>query len=736
MRRALLIGIDSYAAPPDSSSKRILNLNGCVNDVNAVEKFLNSRPYECEISKLTSPTVDNAVADPTYDNIVQELKNLSTLCCAGDLVYIHYSGHGCRRFEAEVALPEDGGSHIQGMTLVPMDAIDAKKLITGRLLGSIVQEMTQKPDVHVFVVLDSCFSGGGFRKSSTATGFTPRFDENLIVDDNWMKHADEEAKGIEEHLLTSLRNTTPLPNWFSAPSGCTLITACGTYQTAGEEYCGLNDGQRRMHGLLTHYMLDLLENHRIPAPTCAQIARHLHLQTSRKSVTSTNGVVQTPQTIGDIHMEFFGTNRMIASAFCRVIDKTGGKFLLNAGELQGVFRGAEFNIIQENDALRHQSGVRVEIDKSDTFRSWALVSIPKPEDSALSELEGQGCIAVLRRWALPSPVKVRLTEDDGLFRNSFAKGLERTHNLQLCPIEVGTEKAQFEVTMDQNSIFQLREPGESPITRLPVIKRRDDNDAEKLAYLVCHVARYRAIERHLLQLRQTKNYRKMNLKTTLHCPKNSREVMDIDNFPDEFRECSDHDPNKYCKLQRNGYLWFKLERDERKRSLIRSLEALCVRSRPKTPESVIIDTEEETFCAIFELNSTWGIGKKYPLENDSLGIGSCRKLMLTAGILGRYREQDTNECVDKCFVLVAKAKAPPSFDLLTLPSLPFNSDRLPLPDHGDAIFENTRNGGDRTEFDEASTAVGPNSLPKKLWIDYFEIRISPATDPSSSNNTN
>ncbi|KAF7554808.1 hypothetical protein G7Z17_g2648 [Cylindrodendrum hubeiense] len=150
--RALLIGIDYYAWD------EIKNLNGCVNDVIAIEAYLQSRKPGCIITKLTArcKARKRVEADdsslPTYQNIVQKLKELSNDCQSGDLVYIHYSGHGVSRGKKE--LPDDGGNNLMGMALVPTDAMVAGNYLTGYHLGLIVKEMIEIRGARDTVILD------------------------------------------------------------------------------------------------------------------------------------------------------------------------------------------------------------------------------------------------------------------------------------------------------------------------------------------------------------------------------------------------------------------------------------------------------------------------------------------------------------------------------------------------------------------------------------------------------
>lgn len=100
---ALLIGIDDYAPNPLFNS-----LQGAVRDIDKVADYLVKSlhiPAE-KITRLTAPVPDtNLQGDvrtarqeilPTYQNIVDAFDRITASANTGDLVYIHYSGHGGR----------------------------------------------------------------------------------------------------------------------------------------------------------------------------------------------------------------------------------------------------------------------------------------------------------------------------------------------------------------------------------------------------------------------------------------------------------------------------------------------------------------------------------------------------------------------------------------------------------------------------------------------------------------
>jgi hypothetical protein len=121
---ALLIGIDHYEPNPYFKS-----LRGAVRDIDKVADYLKTSLKICDeqITRLTAPLPDhNSLADvraarkeqpPTYQNIVDAFSNITNSANTGDLVYIHYSGHG-GRVKTIFAELKGEGQFDEGLVLV------------------------------------------------------------------------------------------------------------------------------------------------------------------------------------------------------------------------------------------------------------------------------------------------------------------------------------------------------------------------------------------------------------------------------------------------------------------------------------------------------------------------------------------------------------------------------------------------------------------------------------------
>ena len=154
-KRALLVGISNYST---NSATQWTDIHG-TNDVELLATTLKSQKYI--ISKVTNQQA-------TAKRIRKELKSLVNSCKPGDMVYIHFSGHG-QPFEDKSGDEEDGWDE----AIVPYDA--QKVYIKGKYEGAnhiIDDELSKYFDQirtkigtkgFLCVVIDACHSGGSSR---------------------------------------------------------------------------------------------------------------------------------------------------------------------------------------------------------------------------------------------------------------------------------------------------------------------------------------------------------------------------------------------------------------------------------------------------------------------------------------------------------------------------------------------------------------------------------------------
>jgi len=140
-KSALLIGINY--------NKTSMQLYGCINDANNINKLLQTKYGYKNITLLT----DDTNKKPNKQNILNEFTNLLGNAVSGDTIFFSYSGHGT--YTTDLNKDELDG---QDELIVPLDAVSIKTCILDDELNNIIKT-NLKPGVKLFALFDSCFSG-------------------------------------------------------------------------------------------------------------------------------------------------------------------------------------------------------------------------------------------------------------------------------------------------------------------------------------------------------------------------------------------------------------------------------------------------------------------------------------------------------------------------------------------------------------------------------------------------
>lgn len=166
--RALLVGVSQY-----DESIGLASLRGPANDVALLRNVLQARGVS-DITMLADRVPGGQT--PTRLAILDSLAKLARESRAGDLAFIHLSGHGTRQIDVdgdetdgldEVFLPSDVTRAAPGAKIIPNALVDDE-------IGAAVL-LIRKTGADVWLVMDSCHSGSGLRAGSHDTA--PRFVE-------------------------------------------------------------------------------------------------------------------------------------------------------------------------------------------------------------------------------------------------------------------------------------------------------------------------------------------------------------------------------------------------------------------------------------------------------------------------------------------------------------------------------------------------------------------------------
>ncbi|NJQ98068.1 MAG: caspase family protein [Hydrococcus sp. CSU_1_8] len=300
---ALLIGVNCYLPNRLSDGSIYRNLDGAVKDIEDVEKFLLRQPQKPkEIFKLTATSEgEGTLMSPptpiepreklaTYENIIQHFDRITNTAKQGDLVYIHYSGHGGR---AKTTKPEIKSNNIDE-ALVPTDIGTGEgQYVRDWELAILLQRMVNK-ELLVTVILDSCHSGGSTRggKAKIRGLQQDAIDETLKLRESLVKATAEELNAIApswQKTKYATRGGIPVATMIPEAKGYVLLAACRPSEFAYEDAF---DDSGESNGALTYWLLDTLNQ---PSPGITY--KTIHDRISGK--INTQFPTQNPMILGE-----------------------------------------------------------------------------------------------------------------------------------------------------------------------------------------------------------------------------------------------------------------------------------------------------------------------------------------------------------------------------------------------------------------------------------------------------
>ncbi|KAK3219127.1 hypothetical protein Dsin_013097 [Dipteronia sinensis] len=141
-KKAVLIGCNYQGTKAE--------LKGCINDVKKMHACLLERYGFSEDNITVLIDTDRSCTEPTGKNIRKTLSNLVRSAKRGDVLFVHYSGHGTR-LPAETGEDDDTG---YDECIVPCDM----NLITDDDFREFVDQVPE--GCRLTIVSDSCHSGG------------------------------------------------------------------------------------------------------------------------------------------------------------------------------------------------------------------------------------------------------------------------------------------------------------------------------------------------------------------------------------------------------------------------------------------------------------------------------------------------------------------------------------------------------------------------------------------------
>jgi len=500
----LLIGIDGY-----TPSQSYPNLKGCVRDINLVEDYLKKTLHipEERFWKQTSPNPEISVLSelrasqkpnvlPTYENIVNAFQEITQMALPGELVYIHYSGHGGKPDTIYEELKGEGQAD-EG--IVPMD-VDAPapggRYLRDVELATLLKRMTDKGLV-VTVVFDSCHSGGATRGDTAIRGIENRDRQKRSTDS--LVASREELIGNWQTLNQGPNPSVTKGGWLTKSKDYVFLAACRPSEFAFEYNV---DGNNR-HGALTYWMIDTLTS-ASPGLTYRMLYERLNAV-----IQSRFREQQTPMLIGDSDRTIFGSENIsyqYAITLNEVIEADGRiRVELSAGTATGLGLGAQFAIYPlgaTNLSQKETQIAIVEIDEVSASHSWAeaiaLLGEGKIEQGAQAVLLSPP-VDLVQRVSL-----VKKNEGDG--EDRLAPKLIAQQDNALNAVEAAMvgqgwlrlvtdnqTKEDLQVAVNQKGEYEICMG--LPLKNLtPALKINDDKAPQKVVKRLVHLAKYRAVQ--------------------------------------------------------------------------------------------------------------------------------------------------------------------------------------------------------------------------------------------------
>ena len=258
-------------------------------------------------------------AEATKNNILTTLKNLQDNVTPGDIVVIHYSGHGQQIFD-------DNGEEIDGLdeALVPIDAwvkythnYKGENHIRDDEIGNILGNFRNKlgKDGQLLMLLDSCHSG------SSTRGGKARGSAAAFVPDNWEGPSKETKQGSDMFEKVNIsKDAAP----FVLISGASANELNYEYEGQGSLSYSFSKAMNELGSDFTYRQL------------YSKIA----------SVMNTISPRQTPTIEGDQDYKLFNGEYVKQQDYFPVIRMPRPDVLkIQAGKLHGIFEGTTVKIM-------------------------------------------------------------------------------------------------------------------------------------------------------------------------------------------------------------------------------------------------------------------------------------------------------------------------------------------------------------------------------------------------------
>ena len=265
-----------------------------MQDLEDITTFLESRLRDSvKIQLITASQTDRTSSKPakdpmlwpSYETIISVFKAVNSLTRAGDLVYVHYSGH-CTQ---EPPWGEFSNKSTGDLALVLLNTEIGNQVsyLWGLEVASLLLKMMVGNGLVITLILDCCFSASVYRRDDPTIRFLPydaKIESNYSLD----------TEIILENGDRTYRDVSMRPNWLVNPDRFAILTVCGPHEEAVEPKF---DGQR--HGAWSYFLLSILER-------VGLTKRHHDIHNYLSAKFQSSCLPQNPVLYGNRDQGFFG----------------------------------------------------------------------------------------------------------------------------------------------------------------------------------------------------------------------------------------------------------------------------------------------------------------------------------------------------------------------------------------------------------------------------------------------
>ena len=474
-RYAILIGINAY---PDSP------MMGSVRDVQEIKKCLESMAPAPHIQTFTASTAaqpsarlldENPQHWPTYSNVVSSIKEIASVARPGDLLYIHYSGHGTTTLPTMLS-PDKDSSDLALVLLEIKDQISIRYL-RGLELAHLLKVLVEK-GIIVTLVLDCCFSGSAVRKDD----FVRYIEYDPSIDEAYPSSVLKTEMSSPATRSASLR-----PNWLVNPDGYTILTACGPTETAKE----LMIQKTERHGALSYFLVRTFK--KLDGVGGRQQFIYHHLRARFRA----SGQKQTPMFYGNHRLWFFSKNGSdVVPVPIPLIRKAGGRIVLDAGEAHEISTHDRFAI----SPLGPDEGV----DKLDVQQPAAIATVtrvgPLTSDVEISgmtsnDVESGWLATPLTNYALRKYViRFEAPGFGASVLKTWRSALHDQLSLQFSQDNRREHPYSFCIVSQNGGSYQIRDHNDQQLVELPVTGQDHEADLKYVLDVMLHIARFTLVK--------------------------------------------------------------------------------------------------------------------------------------------------------------------------------------------------------------------------------------------------